>query len=111
VGFADRRLWLSGYQPWLSVHMLDSMRARIRHALGEIDELQLTAELDPDPSGGLGPRAEARARLEFARLLTAAGKCQQARREREVAARLQPPDEEEDRPLLCDGPAGEEPPQ
>jgi len=100
VGIAgpDRRL--SGYQPWLSVHLLDSLRAHIRHALGEIDELQLTAELDPDPSGGCGPRAEARARAQFARMLLASGQCDMARRELAIATRLDP-DAGDEQPVTC----------
>jgi thiol-disulfide isomerase/thioredoxin len=103
VGITDAGQRLSGYQHWLSVHMRDSLRARIRHALGEIDAVQLTAELDPDPSGGAGPRAEARARREFARMLRASGRCELARREMEVAAQLTPddPPEEGDHPLAC----------
>jgi hypothetical protein len=98
VGVADARGRLSGFQPWVSVHFRDSLRARIRHALGDIDALELTAELDPDPSGGSGPRAEARARVEFARMLRAAGRCERARLEMDLAARLVPPDEGEAAP-------------
>jgi len=104
IASADRRL--SGYQPWMSVHHLDSIRARIRYALGEIDEVALTAALDPDPSGGNGGRAEARARLDFAKLLLASGRCQQARLQIQAAERAAPPaeDEEPEAPLLCAGP-------
>lgn len=97
VGIASADGRLSGYQPWLSVHLVDSLRAHVRHALGEIDELQLTAELDPDPSGGCGPRAEARARAQFARMLLVAGQCDMARRELAIAVRLDPDAEGESR--------------
>jgi len=104
IASADRRL--SGYQPWMSVHHLDSIRARIRYALGEIDEVALTAALDPDPSGGSGGRAEAKARLDFAKLLLASGRCRQARLQMQAAERASPPaeDEEQEAPLLCANP-------
>lgn len=93
IASADRRL--SGYQPWLSVHHLDSLRARIRFALGEIDEVELTAALDPDPSGGNGGRAEAKARRDFAKLLVASGRCELARLQERAAQRAAPPTEDE----------------
>lgn len=100
IATADRRL--SGYQPWMSVHHLDSIRARIRYALGELDEVALTAALDPDPSGGNGGRAEARARRDFAKLLLASGRCEQARLQEQAAQRAAPPTEDEEpETLLC----------
>jgi len=106
VGIASADGRLSGYQPWMSVHHLDSLRARIRHALGEIDEVELTAALDPDPSGGNGGRAEAKARREFARLLLASGRCELARLQEQAAQRASPPaeDEEQESPQLCQDP-------
>lgn len=71
VGIADAQHRLAGYQPFRKINMLDAMRARIQLALGEIDEKQLAAVLDPPPTPVAVNRAHAR--LNLARRLLSVG--------------------------------------
>lgn len=76
IWVTDARHHLAGYQPFRKLNLLDATRGRIQLALGEIDEAQLAAILDPHPAPVAASRAHAR--LKLARKLLAAGAAQAA---------------------------------
>jgi tetratricopeptide (TPR) repeat protein len=122
AGVADQRHRLVAHQPYRAVNFREALRARIQHALGEIDDAALAAALDPPAAPTAADRAGARAalarkllalgaveaavasaraaverdardpdaRAALAETLAAAGRCAEAEREREEAARLAP---------------------
>jgi len=71
VGIADAQGRLAAYQPYASVNHAEVMRARIRRALGEIDDAELARVLDP-PSAAVSidaERAAAGRELKLGRML------------------------------------------
>lgn len=88
IGIADARHTLAGYQPFRQLNFTDSMRGRIQRVLGEIDEAQLAAILDP-PSNPVEVN-RAKARLNLARKLLDAGDVDGAIASARKAVELEP---------------------
>jgi tetratricopeptide (TPR) repeat protein len=77
IGIADDRGKLKGYQPFRKINLLDATRGRIQLALGEIDDAQMAAILDPPPAP-IATKSRAHARVTLARALLGAGKIDDA---------------------------------
>lgn len=77
IGIADGRGRLLAYQPFRKINLLDATRGRIQLALGEIDDAQLAAVLNPPPAP-IATKSRAHARVVLARALLRADKVEDA---------------------------------
>jgi tetratricopeptide (TPR) repeat protein len=77
IGIVNEKRILSSCQPFRKINLADATRGRIRLALGEIDETQLAAILDP-PAAPVASGGRAHARLKLARVLLGSGQIEQA---------------------------------
>lgn len=69
VGITDREHRLVAYQPYRKINFIESVRAYIRHLLGEIDEQTLARTLTPPPADNGGRTAAAHRRYRLAQKL------------------------------------------
>jgi tetratricopeptide (TPR) repeat protein len=88
IGVADAQHTLAAYQPFRQLNFTDSMRGRIQRVLGEIDDAQLAAVLDPPQNPVAVNRGKARANL--ARKLLDAGDVDGAIASARKAVELEP---------------------
>ncbi len=78
VGIADRAFKLRAYEPFRKINYCIVIEARIRHALGEIDDQALARALDPPRAKEGGDPAKARRNFKFAEMLFKAKKLDKA---------------------------------
>lgn len=88
IGIADDRQKLVGYQAFRKINLLDILRGRIRVALGEISEADLQALIEPQATEVAVNRA--RARINLAKGLLAAGDLEGAVSSARAAVALEP---------------------
>jgi peroxiredoxin len=90
VGLAAPDGRLLGYQHFLKVNMLDVLRARIQHALGEIGPADLARAIDPPAAGTGSPAATARRRAILSRMLLERGHADKAAESARAAIEVAP---------------------
>ncbi len=74
VAVADKKRVLKAYEPFRKINYCVVMEARIRHALGNIDDKQLELALNPPKATQGGDEAKAVRNLKFAEMLLKAKK-------------------------------------